>query len=386
MPPPTKAIISPLPPFQPDLYIRAWSSHPHPTLPLIATTHDKSVTIFSLSTLSKHSSLTGGHSRSIRSAAWQPSSTPSTLKLVTGSFDATAGIWTYDQSGTLEKNVSAEEDEWEFNLVLEGHENEIKSVAFSPTGQFLATCSRDKSVWIWEEVEEEEWETVAVLSEHEGDVKFVSWMPEYKSQKGRRFGEDCLVSASYDDTVRVWREDMDGEWVCVCVLTEFGGTVWAVEWEKEKEGGEGGICKWRFITACQDGSVKVWQRKDEPEGEEKEENKDWSIPNRMRRELREEWICVGELPRVHEREVYSVCWNKKGVVATTGGDGKLVLYGEDKEGKWKVLGQVEGAHGDYEVNHVVWCRRWDGGRKGEEEMLVSTGDDGVVRGWEVKFE
>ncbi|RYP57127.1 hypothetical protein DL769_009677 [Monosporascus sp. CRB-8-3] len=452
----TEIRLSPLPAFKPDLYERAWQSIPHPTLPLLATAHQKSVTVFSVATLSSHSTLTGGHSRSVRSVAWKPNLGPHQLCLVTGSFDSTAGLWRWEGEGggtgndpgnNMEVEVARSrggegdgedgdgDKEWEFTLVLEGHDSEIKSVAFSPAGQYLATCSRDKSVWIWEDVgateADDEWETVAVLNEHEGDVKAVAWCPDHTTRtnpnRGRgRYSSDALASASYDDTVRVWREDGEGEWVCVAVLEGHAGTVWGVQWEPRPRRG-GGFP--RLATWSADCTIRVWTLKEE-EGEE-EAGADhgaprhaWGglggIPNTMRRSLKEEWECTAVLPAAHTRDIYSVSWSAEtGLLASTGSDGVVAVYGEEEgeqgaahaaddeaaaeldgdlpmtnghpeeteSRRWKLLTTATNAHGPYEVNHITWCKRHDAGcppeKKGVEEMLVTTGDDGVVRPWQV---
>ncbi len=486
--------LAPLPAFTPDLYERAWQSVPHPTLPLLATAHQRCVTVFSLATLSCHSTLAGGHSRSVRSVAWKPpggaGSSPHSLCLVTGSFDATAGLWRWEGGGgggggndKLEAEITGAGDddgdgdgddrEWEFTLVLEGHDSEIKSVAFSPAGQYLATCGRDKSVWIWEDVgaseADDEWETVAVLNEHEGDVKAVAWCPDLAAAAddgggggGRRrnnnyYSGDVLASASYDDTVRVWREDDESEWVCVAALEGHAGTVWGLQWEPRRPRGgrrdddDDGRPRSpplpRLMTWSADRTIRVWTLKeeegDEGDGQETTQRHAWGgdggglggIPNTMRRSpRREEWTCTATLPQVHTRDIYSVSWSAEtGLVASTGSDGVIAIYGEEGgEGgddddaaeaaaaeldgdvpmtnghpetvsggggrtessstsssrrRWKVLSTTPNAHGPYEINHVTWCKRYDAAcppeRRGVEEMLVTTGDDGVVRPWQI---
>lgn len=327
------------------------------------------------------------------------------------------GLETEIGGGGQADDEEEEPHDWEFCLVLEGHDSEIKGVAFSTSGQYLATCSRDKSVWIWEEIGaegEDEWETVAVLQEHEGDVKFVSWCPE--DDDG-----DLLASASYDDTVRLWREDSEGEWGCVAVLSGHEGTVWSVDWEPRslgtgrdtEEDVTAARKPLRLITCSADATIRVWRKEQASENHGPNDG----IPSTMRRSSSgEKWVCEATLPKVHDRPIYSVSWSKKtGRVVSTGSDSRVVVYEErpriaggkleavtaedsdqpttngesqtaesESATEWHVLTTLPMAHGPYEINHATWCSRFDGGRKGEEEMIVTTGDDGRVKAWAIE--
>ncbi|RII13639.1 hypothetical protein CUC08_Gglean004409 [Alternaria sp. MG1] len=313
--------LTPLATLTPPSNSRTWQSAPHPTLPIVATAcSDRSVRVYSLTSFTLLHSITGGHKRSVRTVSWKPGTRGQSV-LATGSFDSSAGIWRREEGGGavggMERDFTDagdtgsdhdDADDYQFSCILDGHESEIKCLAWSPSGQYLATCSRDKSVWIWEELEDDNFETVAVLQEHDGDVKSVAWHPE----------EDLLVSTSYDDTVRLYREDAD-DWVQVAMI------------DGHKE---------------------------------------------------------------------TVCWSRRtGLIVSAGSDGKIVVYKErwreqqaapdtdngdaDKSlTEWVIIAELFSGHDVFEINHVCWARRADKGKRSEdEEVILSTGDDGEVRVW-----
>jgi WD40 repeat protein len=409
--------IAPLATFSPVGTSRAWRSVPHPSAPILATaSSDKTARIYSLTDFRLHSVASGGHKRSVRAAAWKPGVRGESV-LATGSFDASVGVWRrWDNDGLQSVRIQGsdgdeeeDEDGWRFSVILDGHESEVKGVAFNAGGQYLATCSRDKTVWVWEEIEEDNWETVAVLQEHEADIKCVVWHPQ----------EDLLASGSYDDTIRLYREDLD-DWACVAVLTGHSSTVWGLAFEpvenmswagtkplspeqqalfdeREKSGP-------RLISCSDDTTIRVWQRRPKnyaappPTGQGR-------MPSILRtNNIEEEWIETTRLPQAHSRAVYAVSWSPiTGRVVSAGSDGKITVYEEqwisssqpketsadgDTDGtqspstEWVVIAELDGGHGVFEINDVCWTRRRDQGCKSnDEEIIITTGDDGEVKAW-----
>ncbi|KAH5651586.1 cytosolic iron-sulfur protein assembly protein 1 [Parastagonospora nodorum] len=422
--------LSPLATLTPPSSSRTWQTAPHPTLPIVATAcSDRSVRVYSLTSFTLLHSITGGHKRSVRAVSWKPHTQGQSV-LATGSFDSSAGIWRREEQGGNEDDFTNrrvggaededgrdddDEDEYQFSCILDGHESEIKSLSWSPTGQYLATCSRDKSVWIWEELEDDNFETVAVLQEHDGDVKCVAWHPE----------EDLLASASYDDSVRLYREDSD-DWVqvaCIAGKEGHGMTVWWVEFEGSGISGKDfrvqrdGLSEEqtqhvdsmersgpRLATCSDDRTVRIWRRKPRERAESASSNT--GIPSIIRSAaIDEDWYQDAILPQVHERAIYSVSWSRTtGLIASAGSDGKIIIYkerwrkrtpnGVDTDNmqidgsepasltEWFVLAELFSAHSVFEINHVTWAKRADKDKRYDgEEVIVSTGDEGEVKVW-----
>ncbi|KAI5964110.1 CIA1 [Candida pseudojiufengensis] len=369
---------------------KVWSVSSYPTLPLLATAStDKSTKIYRLSTKSKFSQiadLEDTHKRSIRSVSFKPpiggvdykSNILDLPALASGSFDSTISIWGIDEPDEnydIEEVVQNQKDalanpsnEWNLMAIIEGHENEIKAVDWNFSGRYLASCSRDKTVWIWETDPEtlEEFECVSVLNDHSQDVKNVTWHPT----------TNLLASSSYDDTIRIYKQEFDDDdWSCIGILDAHEGTIWCSKFEYPKSPNaiKG---KTRLVSVSDDLTARIWFSKDEMENNK--DSTESNLPSSIRYTSEVVWEQECILPKAHELPIYSVAWSSiTGKIVTAGSDGKIVVYNEESEGKWIIESVTELAHGVHEINCVIWSILDDG-----KEVIISGGDDGCVNVWD----
>ena len=176
------------------------------------------------------------HSKWVTSVAVMPDG-----RIVSGSRDETVKVWRENKSG----------GGWAEDETLSGHSSVVSSVAVlasagprssglpGPNGVRIVSGSWDNTVKVWREDESGNgWAEKATLSGHISYVRSVAVMPD-----GR------IVSGSVDRTVKVWREDESGGgWAEVATLSGHGKTVNSVAVMPDG----------RIVSGNNDKTVKVW--------------------------------------------------------------------------------------------------------------------------------
>lgn len=125
---------------------------------------------------------------------------------------------------------------------LKGHTNSVNSLAFTPTGTYLASSSNDLSIKLWDFTT---YACVRTLRGHDHTISAVRFIPaqgiiasggDTSSMDVTAAGTKQLLSASRDHTVKLW--DMEtgfcdhtfsdhSDWVRCLAIRNHDGGIWA---------------------------------------------------------------------------------------------------------------------------------------------------------------
>ena len=161
-----------------------------------------------------------GHQNWVRAIAFSPDS----RLFASGSDDKKINLWDVEK--------------WELVNCFEGHKDGINSIAFSPNGKILASSADDRTIRLWDVKTGQE---IDCLQGHTS-----------KSIESVAFSHDnqILASCSYDKTVKLW--DLTSETKPIlCIHTFEGHTnkVRSISFSPDNN---------TLASSSEDGTIKFW--------------------------------------------------------------------------------------------------------------------------------
>jgi len=203
-------------------------------------------------------------------------------------------------------------------MVLTGHTDTVRNIAWSPDGSRIATASRDGTARIFDAASGH---CERVLAGHEAMVEMVAWSPD----------SALVATASRDHTVRVWQAATGAQ---VAVLTGASDVVRGVAWSPDG--------RW-IAGASRDLVVRIWD----------------AATGRLDRAL-----------RGHRDNVLGIDWSPDGRKLATASHDRTVIVWDAETGTPALT--LEG-HTDF-VEGLAWSP--DG------KSLASSSGDHTIRIWD----
>ncbi|XP_043574109.1 notchless protein homolog 1 [Chiloscyllium plagiosum] len=180
--------------------------------------------VFRVRAVTRCTSSLEGHAEAVISVAFSPTG----RYLASGSGDTTVRFW----------DLSTETSQF----TCKGHKHWVLSIAWSPDGKTLASGCKNSQIFLWDPRTGKQ--IGKVLTGHSKWITYLCWEPLHINPQCR-----YLASASKDCSVRIW-DTMLG--LCDKILTGHTQSVTCVKW-----GGDGLI-----FSSSQDRTIKVWRAQD----------------------------------------------------------------------------------------------------------------------------
>ncbi|NWT58431.1 NLE1 protein, partial [Erythrocercus mccallii] len=184
--------------------------------------------VFRVRAVTRCTSSLEGHTEAVISVAFSPTG----KYLATGSGDTTVRFW----------DLSTETPQF----TAKGHRHWVLSIAWSPDGKKLASGCKNSQIFLWDPATGSQ--IGRVLSGHSKWITCLCWEPLHINPECR-----YLASASKDGSIRIW-DTLMGR--CDKILTSHTQSVTCVKW-----GGDG-----LLYSSSQDRTIKVWRSQDVSEG------------------------------------------------------------------------------------------------------------------------
>ena len=114
-----------------------------------------------------------GHNQGVRSVSFSPDS----QTIATASDDQTIKLWNVKTGKAIQ--------------TFTGHNDKVRSVSFSPDGQTIATASDDQTIKLWNV---ETGKAIQTFTGHNNNINSVSFSPDGQT----------IITASDDQTIKIW--------------------------------------------------------------------------------------------------------------------------------------------------------------------------------------